>query len=62
MQARPIAISHQLVVTASTNPATQAIPKQTNAARFTSAAGAAPAPTNRIGPTRSASVPRTPSE
>ena len=31
-------------------------------AAFTRGASAAPEPTNRIGPTRSASVPRTPSE
>ena len=44
------------------SPANPATAKQPNAAAFTRGASAAPEPTNRIGPTRSASVPRTPSE
>jgi hypothetical protein len=50
------------VVAASTIPATPATPKARKAARFTAPGVAAPEPTSRIGPTRSASVPRMPSE
>ena len=39
-----------------------ATPKEANAAALTARGDAAPEPTSRIGPTRSASVPRTPSE
>ena len=53
---------HNPVSTTSTRPATAATPKQANAARFTDRGSARPEPTRRIGPTRTASVPRTPSE
>jgi hypothetical protein len=56
-------ISHQCPVSAtSTSPATPATPKHRTAASRTDAADATPDPTSRIGPTRSLSVPRMPSE
>ena len=50
------------VAAARASPATAATPKATNAARFTAAGLRAPLATRRTGPTRSSSVPRTPSE
>ena len=60
--ATPTASSHNVVARARIKPATAATPKHRNAARFTDAAVASPDPTKRNGPTRSLSVPRTPSE
>ena len=62
MHAKPTAINHQLVATASIKPNTAATPNAANAACFTSFGFFAPEPTRRIGPTRSISVPRMPSE
>ena len=62
MQTAPTATSHQLDRAASARPATAATAKARHAATSTCRAGAAPDPTSRIGPTRSASVPRLPSE
>ncbi len=62
MARTPTAISHQAVVAASTSPAAAATANAANAATFTDFGEAAPEPTRRIGPTRSSSVPRTPSE
>ena len=45
-----------------TSPATAATPNAAKAAAFTAPGVAAPEPTSRMGPTRSASVPRMPSE
>ena len=59
----PTASSHQWPVsTTSTSPASPATAKLTRAARLTAAGAARPEPTRRSGPTRSASVPRMPSE
>ena len=58
----PTATSHHAVVAARTSPARAATPKAAKAATFTARGVAAPEPTRRIGPTRSASVPRMPSE
>ena len=58
-----MASNHQCwVMITSPSPAKAAIPKLMNAARFTSGGDARPEPTSRSGPTRSASVPRIPSE
>jgi hypothetical protein len=62
IETRPTTINIQVVTIASTNPATAAIPKATKAALFTEEALATPDPTNRNGPTRTASVPFMPSE
>ncbi len=62
MQTRPRPTSHQAVVAARTSPAAAATPNARTAALFTARGDAAPDPTSRIGPTRSASVPRIPSE
>ena len=53
---------HRPVSTTSTRPAAAATPKLAKAARFTDRGSASPEPTRRSGPTRTASVPRTPSE
>ena len=52
----------QVAEASGASPATAAIPKATNAAPFTDDALATPDPTNRSGPTRTASVPLMPSE
>jgi hypothetical protein len=62
MLTAPTATSHQLDSAASARPATPATAKASAAATSTWCGGAAPEPTSRIGPTRSASVPRLPSE
>jgi len=54
--------SHQLDSAASTSPATPATAKAITMAVSTCRGVAAPEPTRRSGPTRTASVPRTPSE
>lgn len=53
---------HQEEVAASASPATQATPNERKAARFTALAEAKPEAVRRIGPTRTSSVPRIPSE
>ena len=60
--AMPTGISHHEVSAARINPARPAIPKQLNAASLTVDGAARPAPTSRVGPTRTVSVPRMPSE
>jgi hypothetical protein len=62
MQIAPTAISHQLDRAARARPATAAAAKARPAAISTWRGAAAPDPTSRMGPTRSASVPRFPSE
>ncbi len=62
MHSSPTPTSHQEVVAASTSPTSAAPPKAVNAAVFTARGLASPLPTSRIGPTRSSSVPRMPSE
>ena len=57
----PTRISSGEVKNASQVPATLAIAKEIKAAAFTDLAEAIPLATKRIGPTRSASVPLTPS-
>ena len=59
--AAPTATSHHDDNAASTSPATPATAKAASAAAFTADGVATPDPTSRSGPTRSASVPRTPS-
>ena len=61
MLATPTTSSHHEVVAASTNPATAATPKAPKAARLTAEGYASPLATRRTGPTRTSSVPRTPS-
>ncbi len=61
MQAAPTSSSHHATSRASTRPATAATTNDSSAARFTAPGEATPDPTRRSGPTRSASVPRTPS-
>ena len=61
MHAAPTATSHQHVTAASASPAAPATKKQPNAAASTCRGGASPAATNRTGPTRRSSEPRTPS-
>ena len=58
MQTAPTATSHQLDSAARPRPATAATAKASPAATSTCRGVAAPEPTSRIGPTRSASVPR----
>jgi hypothetical protein len=55
------AISHHVVTAARASPATAAAPKASSAARFTAPGAASPLATRRTGPTRTSSVPRTPS-
>ena len=62
MLATPTATSHQDVDAARAKPATAATPNAANAARLTATGDARPDATRRTGPTRPASVPRTPSE
>jgi hypothetical protein len=62
MLSAPTATSHQLDTAASASPASAATAKASAAATSTWRGVAAPEPTSRIGPTRSASVPRLPSE
>ena len=57
----PTRNSHGVVASARAVPARAATPKATNAARFTAAGEASFEATSRTGPTRSSSVPRTPS-
>ena len=57
----PTRISNGEVKNASQVPATLAIVKEINAAAYTDLTEAIPLATKRIGPTRSASVPLTPS-
>jgi hypothetical protein len=61
MHAAPRGTSHQLTATASARPAAAATAYDVIAARLTAAGGASPAATSRTGPTRTSSVPRTPS-
>ena len=58
---RPTSSSHHDVVAASASPASAASPRQPSAARLTADGDAVPDATSRIGPTRTSSVPRTPS-
>ena len=62
MEIIPTKISHSEVLIASTKPQQAAMQKKIIAAFRTAAAVASPDATKRIGPTRSESVPRTPSE
>jgi hypothetical protein len=57
----PTRNSHGVVASASAVPAAAATAKASHAARLTEAGAASPLATSRTGPTRSASVPRTPS-
>jgi len=61
IEATPTTIKNGEVRMANQVPATLAIANETNAAAFTDAADARPLATKRIGPTRSVSVPLTPS-
>ena len=61
MLTAPTSTNHHETRAARTRPNIPAAPKQVNAARFTAAAEASPDATNRIGPTRTLSVPRIPS-
>ena len=62
MLSSPTPTSHHAVVAASTSPTAAARPNAVNAAVLTARGVAALLPTSRIGPTRSSSVPRIPSE
>ena len=62
MQAAPTAISHGALSNASASPASAATVRLTTAAVNTDRGVASREPTNRIGPARSSSVPRMPSE